>query len=58
MYVILKQEEGKESSTPKFNASKGWFLRFRRRSNLHNVRITGKAADADIEDAVEFPDKF
>lgn len=37
-----------------FKASKGWFERFQRRSNLHNVKMSGEAASADHEAAQKF----
>lgn len=38
-----------------FNASHGWLSRFKVRNNLHNVKVTGEAASADIKAAKEFP---
>lgn len=58
LYEMLKTKEGEGSATPTFAASRGWFHRFKQRSNLHNIHITGEAASADIQAAAEFPDKF
>ena len=41
-----------------FCASRGWFNRFRKRANLHNIRVQGEAADADGKMAAEYPEIF
>ena len=38
---------GDDSVTP-FNASTGWFSKFTKRYNFHNIKMTGEAASADI----------
>jgi hypothetical protein len=38
-----------------FSASNGWFNRFKRRASLHNLKLTGEAASADIDVASTFP---
>ena len=38
-----------------FKASAGWFNRFKKRSNLHNIKITGEASSADEIAAISFP---
>jgi hypothetical protein len=40
---------------PLFSVSNGWFNRFKRRASLHNLKITGEAASADIHAASTFP---
>lgn len=42
-------------TTENFAASRGWFDKFKKRSNLHNIRITGEAASADAAAATAFP---
>ena len=39
-------------------ASHGWFNRFKARHNLHNVKVSGEAASADVKAAEEFPGKL
>lgn len=53
---IKKKEE--EFSTIEFKASRGWFDRFKRRSNLHSLRLQGESASADMEAADEYPSTF
>lgn len=38
-----------------FSASKGWLTGFLKRNALHNVKITGEAASADLKAATAFP---
>ena len=44
--VTIKR--GEEVAGKKFEASRGWFMRFEERSHLHNLKMQGKAASADI----------
>ena len=40
--VFYKYLSDKHGADGTFNASKGWFERFKTRFSLHNVRFTGK----------------
>ena len=51
--VFKHLQEGDTSEA--FVASRGWFDRFKRRRNLHSIRISGEAASADTQTAKEFP---
>jgi hypothetical protein len=35
-------------------ASKGWFQHFKKRCNLHIIKIKGEAASAESEEAMRF----
>jgi hypothetical protein len=50
------QEQGEGPTTETFGASRGWFDRFKHRSNLHSIK--GEAASADHQAALELPDTF
>ncbi|CAM5077719.1 unnamed protein product [Natator depressus] len=56
LYNDLKERERESSTAEKetFNASCGWFHRFQKRANLHNVKLT-EVASADEEAAEMFP---
>jgi hypothetical protein len=45
-------------STETFMASKGWFNQFKNRSKIHNVKVSGEAASADVAVAEEYPSEF
>ena len=55
LYEDLKKKHSEESEGASFNASHGWFHRFKARANLHNVKVSGEAVSADTVAAREFP---
>ncbi|XP_061493779.1 tigger transposable element-derived protein 1-like, partial [Rhineura floridana] len=55
LFNDLKAKKGEAAKDAKFVASHGWFDRFKKRSNLHNIRVQGEAAAADTEAAESYP---
>ena len=54
--TLKKKEE--EFSTIEFKASRGWFDRFKRHSNLHSLRLQGESASANMEAGDKYPSTF
>ncbi|KAK1327371.1 hypothetical protein QTO34_014991 [Cnephaeus nilssonii] len=55
LFEALKKQKGKGSESEEFVASKGWFMRFKARANLHNLKLPGEAASDDAKAAGDFP---
>ena len=52
----MKTERGEDIADEKFEASIGWFMRWKERSDLHNVKVQDEAGSVHVEAATCCPE--
>ncbi|UYV69913.1 CENPBD1 [Cordylochernes scorpioides] len=53
--LIVSDDNANGSENETFEASQGWFERFKVRANLHSIALKGESASADITAAERYP---